>query len=100
MTEATRDTIDPGAAGGFGALYTGAKHLRIPFITNTVDPTSSETFSLDTGSSSDGAIVMAAWEPVNTSDPAAVTIGGNRRQITFTGATSGINGYLHIWMTN
>ncbi len=89
-----------GAAGGFGRIPSGLKHVIVPFVSQLVD--NNDTY--DPGSGTAGGntsvgIARVAWEPDTTDDEVAVTITNTGRQVTFNAAADNLNGTLHMWIT-
>lgn len=80
-----------GAAGGFGRIDSGLKHLIIPFLTQLVDSGDTYTPSGEIG------IKTVAWEPETVDDEVAVTTDGT--VVTFTASVGNLNGTLHMWVS-
>ena len=100
MANKTPDSTDPGTVGGVAALASGAKHLRLPFITENVD--NLDIWQPGAGVRDAGVgILMAAWEPNASTDDVAVTIASNAAGplVLFSSAADNNNGYLHVWVT-
>ncbi len=80
-----------GAAGGFGRIDSGLKHLIVPFLSQLVDTGDTYTPPGVVG------IKTVAWEPETGDDEVAVTTDGT--VVTFTSSAANLNGTLHMWVT-
>ena len=98
MAAISPDTIDPGAAGGYAHLYSGARHLRLPFTTQTVANNDTFTPQNVSGAGREVVIHAAAWEPEAADDEVAVVVDATNTTVTFTTAEATATGYLHLWV--
>lgn len=97
MAAINPDGIDTGtapgtdAAGGFGRIDSGLKHVIIPFLTQLVDAADTYTPGGEVG------IATVAWEPEDSGDRVAVTTDGTT--VTFASPVNNRNGTLHMWIS-
>ena len=89
MAVLTPDATDPGTVGGVANIANGLKHVRLPFITQTVD--SGDTY-LPGG---EVVIVQAAWETATGVGVATIIAPSAVAWTAGTAAT----GYLHLWIS-
>ena len=97
MAEVTPDSVSPDVVGGFGLPYSGAKHLRLHFQTNTFDGGDSYVYE------GEGKIVGVAWETAATSFPCSAILAGadpTGKTVLFTSGTTNLIGHLHLWVSN